>query len=150
MMNRGPRTTDMPITVDAPSASGFPSPVVNVKANRKGMAYAMQFQPRVIGAPTVPVQPRSSLAQLIIKHRIQASLYISDIRTNGSVSLPFLAGYPAAKTFKVIPTKPTLSADPTPQTSGRAAAAPGAMKPPPRFRKGLPLPITPFNPPTYQ
>ena len=139
----------MPLTRDAMRASGFPSPIVSVTPDRGGMSYAMQFQPRVIGAPTVPVQPRSSLAQLVIKHRIQASLYISRYRTNGAVSLPYEIGYPAAKGFKMINTAPPLSANPKPKTSGRAAAAPGAMKPPARFRKGLPLPIVPFNPPTY-
>lgn len=130
-------------------ANGFPSPIVSRRPDGTGITYAMQFQPRVIGAPTVPVQPRSSLAQLVEKYRVQQSRYISRFQNGGSVQPMAAAGYPAAKGHTVVNTAPPQSRRPYPVTSGRAAARPSTMAPPPRWRKALPLPVVPFNPATY-
>src|SRR5215475_13382591 len=135
-----------PLTV---TANGFPAPIVSRNYDFEGISYAMQFQPRVNGAPTVPVQPRSSLAQLVLRNRIQMSRYISRYQNGGSESNMARVGYPAAKGHTIVNTAPPQSRRPTPVTSGRAAARPSTMAPPPRWRKGLPVPIVPFNPPLY-
>lgn len=136
----------IPVTPDPVLTNGHPSPIVNQKPDQEGMAYAMLFQPRLIGTEgTVPLE-RQSTRQPVLKYRLQASLYYSRYR----LGLQARLGYPTARGQTIINTAPAgLKARPTPVTSGRAAARQGVMGSPPRFRKALRAPVSTLKTPVY-
>ena len=137
----------VPVTPDSRVTGGLPSPVVNRKYDQEGMAYAMLFQPRTIGAEGAVALERQSTRQPVIKYRTQASLYISQYR----LGLQARIGYPTARGQTIINTAPkNLRVRPRPVTSGRAAARPGTMAPPPRFRKALRAPVVTLQTPVYK
>ncbi len=120
------------------SESGFPSPVVNTTQDGEGMAYAMSFGPRVQGTPGGAYLERQSIRQQVVKFRVQASEYLSRYRLGLQAEL----NYPIARGNSIINTAPSnIGSGP----SGRS----GTMRPPPRYRKALPLPVVPYSPPTY-
>lgn len=128
------------------SSSGLPSAIVSRDPDMEGMSYAMLYDARAIGMEGAAQIERQSIRQPILKHRIQASLYYSRYR----LGLQKLIGYPAARGHTILPTTPIRSSGrPTPVTSGRAAARPGVMGAPPRFRKALRLPVVNYDSQTY-
>lgn len=133
----------LPFAVSTP---GFPSPIVNRTMNETGMAYGMVFQPRVIGIEGGAQIERQSIRQPVLKHRSQASHYLSRFR----VGLQAEIDYPAARGFKIINSAPPLTRRPHPQGSGRAASRPGFMGSPPRFKKALRAPVNTFSAPVYE
>lgn len=139
-MSRRVVKTGFPVS---PMTGGFPSPIVARIPVTTGLEYAMEFQPRNIGIPTIPLPTRSSLGQMIEKYRTQRTLYLSRYR----LGLQSLIGYPAARGHTVLNTAPKTNTKP--QTTGRATIYPGTMGAPSRFTKALPAPIAPFNPPIY-
>lgn len=147
LQKRSRRNVMCGVPLSTQSTVGLPSPIVSRKLDMEGMAYAMQFQPRTIGTEgTVPLE-RQSTRQPVLKYRKQASLYISRYR----LGLQAQIGYPTARGQTVLNTKPkSLGARPRPVTSGRAAARPGTMASPPRFRKALRLPVANLQTQVYE
>ena len=120
------------------SEAGFPSPVVSEVPDGEGLSYAMTFQPRVNGTPSVAYLERQSIRQQVLKARIQISSYLSRYM----VGLQAEINYPIARGNTIVNSAPdNIGKGP----SGRQ----GTMLPPSRFNKALPLPVVPYNPPTY-
>lgn len=141
-MSRRKVATGIPFSPKAPS---FPSPIVSRIPDTDGIAAMMSYGPRVIGAPSVAYNPRSSLGQPVTRYRSQISVYISQYR----VGLQAMIGYPTARGQTILNTAPPLSRRPTPRGNGNATTHPGAMGSPKRFAKALPAPLNVFNPPVY-
>lgn len=141
-MSRRAVKRGIPVSNQAP---GFPSPVVSRVPVTTGLEYALDFQFRSIGVPTVPLPARSSLGQMLERYRLQRSHYVSAFR----LGLQSEIGYPSARGQTILNSAPPLTSRPRPVGNGMATAKPGAMRPPPRWRKALPVPVVPFDPPTY-
>lgn len=141
-MARRKVSSGIPVTAKTPF---FPSPVVSRIEDTDGIAGMMTYGPRVIGAPSVAYNPRSSLGQPVTRYRSQISVYLSKYRTG----LQAVIGYPTARGQTILNTAPPLSRRPTPRGNGNAPTHPGAMGTPKRFKKALPAPLNVFNPPVY-
>lgn len=104
----------------------------------EGMSYSMVFQPTTFGTPGGAYIERQSIRQQVLKHRTQFAVYISRYMTGLQAQI----NYPIARGNAIVNTAPdNIGAGP----SGRQ----GTMVPPSRFGKALPLPVVPYNPPTY-
>lgn len=116
-----------------------PAADVNRIPDQEGMAYGMLYGGRTIGTPGGAYLERQSTRQLVLIHRTQISRYLSRYRLGLQAEL----NYPIARGNRIINTAPDGLG------SNTGYGRQGAMRQPPRFRKALRAPITPYDPQTY-
>lgn len=116
----------------------FPEALVNLIPDEDGLSFGFLIGPGIIGTPGGAYLERQSTRQVVIKHRSQWSSYISKYMLGLQKEL----NYPIARASRIVNSAPSNIGDPP---NGRQ----GTMKQPSRFKKALPLPLVPYNPPTY-
>lgn len=116
----------------------FPEALVNRIPDEDGISYGMLIGPGIIGTPGGAYLERQSTRQPLIKHRSQWSGYISKFM----LGLQAEINYPIARASRIVNSAPDNIGQ---APNGRQ----GTMRQPSRFKKALPLPLVPFNPPVY-